>query len=316
MVTIIEEAEIIKVVGELDLASKMKQGFIEYSNGNAVIPPVGELLFDEPKGEAHIKYGYIQKTDFYTIKVASGFYENPKLGISSSQGLVLLFSQKTGELVAVLLDNGKLTDLRTAAAGQLVASFFASKEVHGIGIIGTGIQAKLQLQFLLKGTSCLNIWVWGRNEAHANEFKRSVDGLARIQIAKTPAEVASHTNLIVTTTPSEQPLLFAKDINPGTHITAVGSDTGSKQELSSDLLGKADLLIVDSLEQAKTRGEVFRAVSQGGIIPQEVIELGKALRNPQDQRITDQQITIADLTGVAVQDIMIAEAVFRRYQEK
>ena len=72
----------------------MEEAFLQYSNGNSVVPPVGELLFEKPKGDCHIKYGYIKGDDFYCIKIASGFYENPKLGISSSQGLMLLFSQK------------------------------------------------------------------------------------------------------------------------------------------------------------------------------------------------------------------------------
>lgn len=315
MVTIIKEEEIAAIANELDLTTKMAEGFIHYSNGNSVVPPVGELLFENPKGEAHIKYGYIKGEKYYTIKMASGFYNNPELGISSSQGLVLLFSQQTGEIVAILLDNGKLTDLRTAAAGAMVADYFAPKNLRGIGIIGTGIQARLQLEFLLRKTTCRDVWIWGRNEANANRIKNELKDSVNIRVVASPAEVARNSNLIVTTTPSEEPLLFADDIQPGTHITAVGSDTTSKQELSADVLGKAHLVISDSIAQSQTRGEVFKARDEGTIPSEKVIELGHALQNPKMQRTNDQQITIADLTGVAVQDIMIAEAVFKKHQE-
>lgn len=316
MVAIIEEKQLLTIAEELDLVTAMRHGFIEYSNGNAVVPPVGELLFDNPKGEAHIKSGYLKGADYYTIKIASGFYDNPQLGISSSQGVVLLFSKKTGQLAAILLDNGKLTDLRTAAAGALVAKYFAPQALKGIGIIGTGIQAGLQLQLLLNQTDCNNIWIWGRNPGSAQQFKKAFKGEVTINIAENPTEVAANTNLIVTTTPSQQPLLHAEDILPGTHITAVGSDTETKQELAADLLSSADLVISDSLAQAESRGEVFQACRAGKLRLDLVTELGFALQHPNKQRTDDQQITIADLTGVAVQDIMIAEAIYNKHQNR
>ena len=117
MATIINKSQMEAIVRNLDIVAAMEEGFIAYSNGKTVVPPVGELLFDEPKGDVHIKYGYIRNDDFYVIKIASGFYDNPKLGLPSSQGMMLVFNQKTGQAVAVLLDEGYLTDIRTAAAG-------------------------------------------------------------------------------------------------------------------------------------------------------------------------------------------------------
>lgn len=314
MATIIHKKEIEQLIQNIDVVSAMEEGFIAYSNGNTVVPPVGELIFEEPKGEAHIKYGYIKNDDYYVIKVASGFYDNPKLGIASSQGLMLLFNQKTGQPVAILLDEGFLTDIRTAAAGSLAARYFAPKQISAIGIIGTGIQAKLQLQYLQKYTPCKTVWVWGRTPENAAKFKSDLGTDFDIHIAKTPKEVAAHSNLIVTTTPSETPLLKAEDISPGTHITAVGSDTSEKQELSCDLLAKADIVIADSIPQSKSRGEIYRAVKDGKLAPEKVVELGKAIQNPSLQRTNEQQISIVDLTGVAVQDIMIAKAVYTNFK--
>ncbi|HAS42252.1 MAG TPA: ornithine cyclodeaminase family protein [Microscillaceae bacterium] len=316
MATIIPLSDILTVLETIDVIVAMEQGFVQYSNGQAVVPPVGELLFDHPKGEAHIKYGYIKQTDYYCIKIASGFYDNPKFGIASSQGLMLLFSQLTGEPKAILLDEGKLTDVRTAAAGALVAQYFAPKDIKAIGILGTGTQARLQLQYLQKVTPCRKVWVWGRNRTNAQQFKTEMEGELEINIAESPTEVAQHCNLIVTTTPAETPLLQASDILPGTHITAVGSDTSTKQELASDLLGKADLLIADSIAQSQSRGEIYRATSDGEVDASRVVELGAAIQNENLQRINDEQISIADLTGVAVQDIMISQAVYINYLNK
>ncbi|WP_109852287.1 NAD(P)-binding domain-containing protein [Aquimarina sp. AU58] len=313
MATIINLKDIKESIQSLDVVAAMEEGFIHYSNGKTVVPPIGELLFEDPPGDVHIKYGYIKNDDFYVIKIASGFYNNSKLGIASSQGMMLIFSQKTGQPVAILLDEGYLTDIRTAAAGALAATYFAPKKINAIGIIGTGIQAKLQLQFLQKNNPCKTVWVWGRTLENAEKFKAELSTDFDIYIAKTPADVAKNSTLIVTTTPSEVALLDARDILPGTHITAVGSDTSDKQELDSEVLQKADIVIADSIPQSKSRGEIYRAIKDGAISEEKIIELGSAIQDPALQRTDDQQITIVDLTGVAVQDIMIAKAVYKTY---
>lgn len=316
MATVIGLKDIKILLQNIDVVTAMEEGFVQYSNGNTVVPPVGELLFDEPKGDTHIKYGYIKKDDYYVIKIASGFYENPKLGLSSSQGMMLLFDQKTGVPKAVLLDEGHLTDVRTAAAGALAARYFAPREVSAIGIIGTGIQARQQLLYLQQTRPCKTVWLWGRNPQNVANFVEELGTQFDINVAKSSAEVAANCNLIVTTTPSESPLLRATDIQPGTHITAVGSDTNTKQELDSDLLGKADRVIADSLPQSESRGEIYRAVNDGAISRDIIQELGTAIQKPELQRNDEEEITIVDLTGVAVQDIMIAQAVYRNYIKK
>ncbi len=316
MLTIINEKEILSLVKDLDVVSAMEEAFIAYSNGNAVVPPVGELLFDNPKGETHIKYGYIKGDDFYCIKIASGFYENTKLGISSSQGLMLLFNQKTGAPVSILLDGGNLTNLRTAAAGALSAKYFAPKKIKAIGIIGTGIQGRLQLQYLQKYNPCHEVWIWDRNPEEAKKYKKELGFTFNINIANSPTKVAQHCNLIVTSTPSETPLLQAEDILSGTHITAVGSDTSEKQELSAEILMKADLVISDSISQSKTRGEVFQARKNPNFDKNKITELGNAIQNKTLQRTNEKQMSVVDLTGVAVQDIMIAKAIYLKYLNK
>ena len=313
MATIISLEAIKTIVGKLDVVSAMEEGFIQYSSGNAVVPPVGELILDDPRGEVHIKYGYIKNDAYYVIKIASGFYGNVNLGLPTGQGMMLLFSQQTGQPVAILLDEGYLTDIRTAAAGALVAKYFAPKEIKAVGIIGTGIQARLQLQYLQKHTPCKKVYVWGRNTANAEKFAEELKDTFNIHVVNSPTEVAKNCNLIVTTTPSKKALLQTHNIQMGTHITAVGSDTEYKQELASELLTKADIVVSDSISQSKSRGEVYQAVKAGSITHEKVIELGTAIQNPMSCRTHADQITIADLTGVAVQDMKIAEAVYNNY---
>ncbi len=313
MTTIISLKEITTIVKNIDVVAAMEKGFVQYSNGKTVVPPVAELLFENPPGDVHIKYGYIKGDDYYVIKIAAGFYDNPKLGLPSSQGMMLLFNQKTGQPTAVLLDEGSLTDIRTAAAGALAAKYFAPKNIKAIGIIGTGIQAKLQLQYLQENNPCKTVWVWGRTPENIAKFKEELGGYFDIHIASSPSEVAKNCNLIVTTTPSEKALLMATDIQVGTHITSVGSDTSDKQELESKILQKADIVISDSIPQSKSRGEVYQAIKSGAISYDNVIELGTAIQNKTLCRTDENQITVTDLTGVAVQDIMITVAVYTKY---
>jgi len=172
----------------------------------------------------------------------------------------------------------------------------------------------LQLEFLLKNKSCDTVWIWGRQQKNAEKLKEKFNSNLTINIASTPKEVAANCNVIVTTTPSHNALLKAEDIKAGTHITAVGSDTSDKQELESELLKRADILVADSLPQSKSRGEIYRATIDSVITEDDVIELGVALQDISLQRVNDQQITIVDLTGVAVQDIMISTAVLQGYK--
>ena len=315
MSTVINLAEIKSLIADVDVVSAMEQGFIQYSNGNSVVPPVGELLFENPPGDVHIKYGYIKNDDYYVVKIASGFYDNPKLGIASGQGLMLLFNQKTGQLECVLLDEGYLTDIRTAAAGSLAVKYFAPQQISAVGIIGTGVQAKLQLLQLQENNPCKTVWLWGRNPEHAAKLRTEWGNDIDVHMATSPAEVAQNSNVIITTTPSEKPLLHAEDINAGTLIVAVGSDTKDKQELESAILKKADLVIADSIPQSKSRGEIYQAISVGSMRKEQVIELGKAIQHPELQRTDEKQIIVVDLTGVAVQDIMIAASVYSNYKK-
>lgn len=300
--------QITSILPELDLISAIENGFVQYSKGTVVIPPVGELIMD--KGEVHIKYGYVKADDYYVIKIASGFYQNPDIGLSSSNGLMLLFSQNTGELVCNLLDEGYLTDIRTAIAGAICAKYLAPKKITAIGVIGTGIQARLQAIYLTKITACRRIVVWGRNPLKLNEYQRYMQEQGfSVVISRSVAELAKQANLIVSTTPATSPILNAEHIKPGTHITAVGSDTADKQELDVDILAMADLVVADSFHQCQQRGEIFHALKNNSITTNDIAELGDIIVCGEG-RLDENQVTVADLTGVAIQDIKIAEAVY------
>ncbi|KTD51335.1 hypothetical protein [Legionella quateirensis] len=307
---IINLNQIKEIIHKIAIIPAIEEGFIAYSQGKAMIPPVGEMQFSNPPGDVHIKYGYLKNDAYYVIKIASGFYENAQFNLPSSNGLMLLFSQKTGELLTILLDEGYLTDLRTAAAGAIAAKYLAPKSVNSIGIIGTGTQAKLQLYYLQQVIKCRDVVVFGRNKEKLSDFQKEMHVYGfHIETTQTLEYLTSRCNLIVTTTPSKLPILFAESIMKGTHITAVGADTPDKQELDSSIFNKADVIVVDSIEQCLERGDTSHALRQQTITPNQLIELGTIISNDNSGRTNEEQITVADLTGLAVQDLQIAKAV-------
>ncbi|MFW9777204.1 MAG: ornithine cyclodeaminase family protein [Candidatus Heimdallarchaeota archaeon] len=313
MVKIIALEEINRILDILDPVPLVEEGFISYSEGKVVVPPVGELIFEDPPGDCHIKYGYIKGDDYYVIKIAQGFYENPKIGLPSINGLNLLFNQKNGQIECILLDEGHLTNVRTAAAGAVVAKYLAPKKVNRIGIFGTGIQGKMQLRYLKTVIDCREALVWGRSQNSLDEYIKDMkeSGFA-IETTLSSEDVTNTCNLIVTCTPSKTPLIKANQVRKGTHITAIGSDTPEKQELDVEILGLADRVISDSLFQAESRGECYRAMKNKTITKNDIIELGTMITNKDLQRQSDDEITVADLTGVAIQDIQISKAVFSK----
>ena len=313
---IIENEKIRLLVKELDLIPIIKNAFIAYSEGKATVPPVAELSFSDPPGDVHIKYGYMEGSEFFVVKIASSFPENEKLGILNGQGMMILFKMETGMIEAILLDNAYLTDVRTAVAGAIVAETF-SNEISTIGVLGTGFQARMQAKYLKYVTSCRKIINWGRNKKKMEIYKQDMEEEGfEVELRVSPADVARVCNFIVTTTSSENPLLSIKDIKPGTHITAVGADTLTKQELNTDILKKANLVVGDSLSQCKIRGEISHGLLSGEITENDVKELGDVLKGEQSGRSSKTEITVVDLTGVAVQDLSIANAVYNHYRLK
>ena len=318
MPKVLELDEIKRLIDIPQLIQAIEAGFVLYSDNKVVVPPVGFLHFDQPPGDVHIKYGFVKNDDVYVLKMASGFYNNAELGLSAADGLILVFSQQTGHLKLILLDKAWLTDIRTAAAGAVAAKHLAPNVVNHIGIVGTGVQARMQLELLKDVVDCQSCFMWGRD---ANKVQGMIEDLKasktiqdwglQLKAATDIDELASMCNLIVTTTSAREALIHADQVKKGTHITAMGSDDHGKQELAAELLARADRVVADSISQCVDHGECFHAVKNNKIEEDSILELGNVIKNPELGRSSEDQITVADLTGVAIQDIQIAKMVNR-----
>lgn len=299
-----------QIVSQLDLdlaVRRIEEGFVAFSNGKVQVPPVQAFAFADANGDCCVKSAFMEGSDTFTVKISTGFYDNPAKGLESNDGLMMVLSASTGQPLALLKDEGWLTCIRTALAGRIVARLLAPKNVKAIGILGAGVQARMQLEQLMAVTTCRQVIVWGRSEAELDAYAAFAKQLGfQVETTQDPEVVARGANLIVCATPSREALIKSEWVQPGTHITAVGADTPGKQELDPALVAKADRIIVDSISQCSQYGEVSHALKAGLIDKAQLAEIGALLEGRTPGRSDEQQITLVDLTGVAVQDAQIS----------
>jgi len=318
-ITLLGESELRSCVGmDADALAAVATGFTRLAEGRASVPPVIAVMVPEHHGEVDIKTAYIEGLDSFAVKVASGFFDNPRNGLPYGGGMMILLSAETGFLQALLADNGYLTDLRTGLAGAVVAQHLAPAVVHTAGVIGSGSQARYQIRGLRMVRDFERLMVYGVLEA---EVARYAEGMERelgvdVVVAATPESVLRESEFVVTTTPSREPYVEARWLHPGLHITCMGSDMEDKQELYADCFARADLVACDRLAQCAVIGELHHALACGAIAEEDVVEVGALTGGRHPGRTDDRQITICDLTGVGVQDTAIARLAYARAVER
>ncbi len=306
---ILTEADLRRCVTlDLETISVVERAFVALSTGNVQMPPVLSLLIEEFNGEIDVKTAYIAGLASFAVKIAPGFFDNHKLGLPSVQSLIGLFSARTGVVECILLDNGYLTGLRTAAAGAIAAKYLAQPKVSRVGVIGTGKQARLQIQALAQVRPFEELLVWGRDLAKARTYaaEMSVPLGVSVSVAESPEELVRACGIVVTTTASRAPIIKSEWLHPGLHITAMGSDTEDKVELDPKIAVDADLFVCDRKQQSLTVGELHHAVKAGHITADlPVTELGDVITGKMPGRTGPQGVTVCDLTGTGVQDTVI-----------
>jgi ornithine cyclodeaminase len=276
----------------------VEAAFVAYSAGRAELPGVIHLDVPESSGEIHVKAGHLHGAPAYAVKVASGFYgvEPPAI-----DGMVLVFDGHTGAPLAMLLDGGLLTDIRTGAAGGVAARWLAPTRADVVAVLGTGIQSRRQMEALRCERDVGEVRVWGREAVRAAVAAADVGGTA----VATPREAVEDADVILTCTASTEPLVLADWVKAGAHVTAIGSDGPGKQELDPALLRRADVVAVDARDQCLRLGELQHAPE----LRDRAVELGAIAAGEVPGRTDDTQLTICDLTGVGVQDVAAANAV-------
>lgn len=315
---VLTEAELRDLVPlDLALVDTVEKAFIALSESRVVMPPVMSMDLPKVHGEVDVKTAWIEGFDSFAIKISTGFFDNPKLGFASLSGLMVLHSARTGHVDALLVDNGLLTDLRTAAAGAVAARALSRADAATVAVLGTGMQARLQLQAICLVRPISTAFIWGRDEEKALVLARGMSEKLGIDAhrAATIEDAVARADIAITTTPARTPLIAEEMIHPGLHITAMGSDQPGKTEVAPGVLRQANRLVCDTIAQSRAMGELY-AAEQKGVPAEELgpVELGAVLTGQVQGRTTDSDVTVCDLTGTGVQDTAIASLAFQRWQ--
>ena len=291
-----------------EIVDLMRDALMAHARGQCETPMPMHLEIAAEQAEVHMKSSYRRGGRYFALKIASTFPTNLGRGLSTGNGMMVLVSAETGEPAALLADCGHLTDVRTAAAAAVAARELGRRD-GVLGIVGTGVQARLQAQMHAQVLPLEQIWIWGRNPERALMCRRDLQALlpgTEVQIATSPVEIARRSRLIVTCTASRAALLSANDVRPGTHISAVGSDGPGKQELDPGILQGADLLLADSRRQCEKLGELQHAPSEW----QRAREIGEFCLDP--STLDPDAVSVCDFTGLGVEDLYIAESCYER----
>jgi ornithine cyclodeaminase len=306
----------------------VREAFRADGEGRTVVPAVINLHVPRHHGEVHVKSAYIEGIPYIAVKVATGFYENVHRGLPSGAGLMVLLDAATGLPAALLLDNGFLTDIRTGAAGAVAAEYLAPEHASTVGVLGTGIQARHQVACLLEVRRPARVLAWGRDASRLARYCEEIRGVHGLDTlpCRTPEDAVRGADIVITATPSREPLVKPEWLRAGQHITAVGADSPGKQELDPGCFARADVIVGDRLAQCVAFGELQHVRVVGGDSPPRgaagpgsvsieaaaIAELGAIVAGRVPGRTRQDQITIADLTGVGFQDTAIASLAFQR----
>lgn len=293
----------------------VEDAFRRLATEPVVMPPILRLDIVQSNGEVDVKTAYLPGLDSFAIKVSPGFFDNPKLGLPSLNGMMMLLSARTGILEALLLDNGYLTSVRTAAAGAVAARWLARDDARRAAVIGAGAQARLQLAALklVRPIEAATVWSPNADEArrYADEMSTSL-GIAVTASADIDTAIAG-ADVAITTTPSREPLIEARHLHPGLHITAMGSDAEHKNEIAPAAIAAATRYVCDRLAQVRVLGELHHAIDAGAVHSDASFpELGQVIAGHAAGRTSADDITICDLTGTGAQDTAIATFAFER----
>ncbi len=315
-VLLLNERQLRDAVGlDRDAVDCIERAFAALATEPVVMPPILRLDIEDANGEVDVKTAYVPGIESFAIKISPGFFDNPKLGLPSLNGLMILFSARTGLVEAVLLDNGYLTAVRTAAAGAVAAKHLARADARSAAVLGAGEQARLQLRALTLVRPIERASIWARRPEEAATAARELGEELGIAVAPaaSPAQAVAQADIVVTATPANSPILEAAWLRPGQHVTAMGSDAPHKNELEPAVLTRADLYVADRRSQCAALGELHHAIDGGTFAPDApVTELGEIVAGARPGRRAESDVTVADLTGTGVQDTAIASLAHAR----
>jgi alanine dehydrogenase len=317
MSLVLTASEVMQVL-DMDLALAAGQAaFRAYGEGRVNMPPKAYLTLAQ--GDFRAMYGelFLASDHICGLKWVNVHPGNPGKGLLTVMAKILLNDPETG-LEFADLDGTHITDYRTGAAGGVAAQVLARADATRLGLVGAGAQARTQAAAILKVRPIREIVVFDRHEQHSQALagELAVTYGVKTRATNNVAEAVGHQDIVVTTTPSRTPIVQREWVAPGTHINAIGADAAGKQELAPAILAAAKV-VVDDWAQASHSGEINVPLARGDLTPEGVYgSLGEIVAGKKPGREAPEEITVFDSTGLIIQDLALALAVYKLALEK
>ncbi len=313
---LLTEKEIRPLLSPEEYLAIAEATFRSHGEGKVILP--SKLYLDLPQltGDFRAMPAFLDSPLRCGIKWVNAHPRNSRRGIPSVMAIIILNDPRTGFPLAIL-DGTTITKMRTGATAAVAAKVLARRNCRTVGLVGCGVQAETQLLFLSKVFPIKQVRFWGLTPSNRNRFYQNMKRLRLpLEAKKTIHETVQGADLVVTSTPSRRPLIRREWIVPGTHINAIGADAAGKRELPSDLL-KMARIFVDDRHQAAESGEINVPIARGEIHPKQIKgTLGEVLCGIRRGRRNEKEITLFDATGLAIQDIAVAWALFQKARQK
>jgi alanine dehydrogenase len=312
----LDQEEVKSVVDMHSDMSVVESAFRQHGLGKVQMPPKSYLYYTTYGGDLRTMPAYLEEEDITGVKIVNVHPGNPTRGLPTVMALIVLISPETGAPVAIL-DGTFLTNIRTGAAGGIAAKYLARKDSKVIGLVGAGNQARTQLEALLEVFEPELVKITSRSSESCIKFIEDMKSISLCEIRyEDSIQKVCACDILVTTTPTRKPIVKAEWIPEGTHINAIGADAVGKEELDPELLIRSKI-IVDDMVQALHSGEVNVPLSKHYISENDIhAELGEVIACLKPGRTSDEEITIFDSTGLAIQDVATAHMVYEKAVKK
>ena len=295
-----------------DCVSAVAQGFRALGEGK--LPPPELMSLHSELGGLHVKAAvWMNGSHYFVAKANANFPSNPKTnGLPTIQGVIILCDAKTGELLA-LVDSIEITALRTGAATAVAARKLACTDSRAVTICGCGRQGQIQLESLLHVLPIKTVYAYDVDPTAAQRFAAE-NKTVNVRAVQDIQEAISKSDVVITCTPARKFFVRSRDVRPGTFIAAIGADNEHKQEIDPRLFVK-NKVVVDSLAQCLKIGDLHHAVAEGFASAESVhAELADVVAGKSVGRVSEEEITIFDSTGIAIEDAAAAALVYEKAQ--
>ncbi len=312
----LDQSDVKSVLDMSSTLSAVESGFREHGLKKVQMPPKSYLYFTEHNGDLRTMPSFMEEQDISGVKIVNVHPDNREKGLPTVMAVVVLNSTETGAPLAVM-DGSYLTDMRTGAAGGVATKYLARRDSRVVGMVGVGDQARTQLLAISEVMDIDEVKITSRKPSSCDSFEKEMKQAVNCDFTrKGSIEDVCDCDVLVTTTPVRSPIVRSEWVRDGTHINAIGADAMGKQELESSLL-KRSKVIVDDIVQASHSGEVNVSISSGAFSETDIYaELGEIVAGTRPGRESDEEITIFDSTGLAVQDLVTANMVYEKALEK